>query len=321
MRALQVAELSGPDGLRLAEVPKPSQGAGLLVETYAAGLSYGDILKSRGQYQKRQEPPYTLGTEFAGVVTATIAGCALEVGDRVAGFTAGAAAEVVIADPRTTLRLPERLSFEEGAALPLNYSAAVVALAMRGRIRSGETVLVHGAAGGTGSAAIQVAKALGARVIGVVSSDEKARVATAAGADEVVRANGPWKDDVLRLTGGRGVEIVFDPVGGDRYLDTIRALAVGGRWVVIGFVGGPIPQVALNRILLRNIDVVGSYYDGFLSSDPTLQTELTRQLVDLLASGWIRPVVGRVYPLEAGVQALRDLDERRATGKVVLTLR
>lgn len=321
MRALQVVELSGPDGLRVAEVPQPAPGAGLLVEAYAVGLNHADVLKSRGQYQKRQEPPYTLGIEFAGVVSATIPGCALGVGDRVAGFTAGAAADLIIADPRRTLRLPERLTFEEGAALPLNYSTAVIALAMRGRLRSGETVLVHGAAGGTGSAAIQVAKALGGRVIGVVSSDEKERIATAAGADEVVRANGPWKDDVLRLTGGRGVEIAFDPVGGDRYLDTIRALAVGGRWVVIGFVGGPIPQVALNRILLRNIDVVGSYSDGLLSSDPTLQTELTRQLVDLLDSGRIRPVVGRVYPLEAGAQALRDLEERRATGKVVLTLR
>lgn len=323
MRALRVLELTGPEGVAVAEVPEPEAGDGeVLVAVHATGISFPDLLRSQGLYQDRSDPPFTLGGEFAGVVQSAPADSGFSAGDRVAGIAQGAAAaEVLSAPPDRLLRLPGVLSFEEGAALILNYETAIVALEIRGRMQSGETLLVHGAAGGTGTAAIQVARALGGRILGVVSSDEKEQVARQAGAEEVLRSDGPWKDQALELTGGRGVDLVFDPVGGDRMLDTIRSLGIGGRWVVIGFVGGPIPQVPLNRVLLRNIDVVGAYYGGLISAVPEVRLRLKQRLAELVESGQVRPVVGSVHDLERGADALRDLAERRALGKVVLRLR
>jgi NADPH2:quinone reductase len=181
-------------------------------------------------------------------------------------------------------------------------------------------VLAHGAGGGTGTAVVQVAKALGARVIAVVSSDEKAEAAREAGADEIVRSDGAWKDEALALTEGRGVDLAFDPVGGDRMLDTIRALAYGGRWVVIGFTGGSIPQVPANRLLLKNVEVVGSYLGGYVTQVPNGRAHLLARLGDLTRAGAISPVVGETFPLERAADALREMSERRARGKVVLTV-
>jgi NADPH2:quinone reductase len=155
----------------------------------------------------------------------------------------------------------------------------------------------------------------------VVSTDEKERVAREAGADEVLRSDGPWKDEALQLTDGRGVDLVFDPVGGDRILDTMRSLALNGRWIVVGFVGGAIPQVPLNRVLLRNIDIVGAYYGGYVAAVPEEGIRLHERLLELLEKGHIRPIIGRVHDLEHGADALRDLAERRALGKVVVTIR
>jgi NADPH:quinone reductase len=321
MRALTVTELSGPDGVRVTEVPDPPAGDTVLVDVHAVGISFPDLLRSQGLYQDRSEPPYTLGSEFAGVVAAAPAASGFAVGDRVAGMAASAGAERLACAPPALMALPASLSFEQGAALPMNYETAVVALEIRGRMRPGETILVHGGAGGTGTAAIQVAHALGGTAIAVVSSEDKERVAREAGADQVVRSDGPWKDEVLSLTGGRGVDLVFDPVGGDRILDTMRSLALGGRWLVIGFVGGAIPQVPLNRILLRNIDVIGAYYGGYVGARPEAEREIRQRLGGMIASGHIRPLVGSVYDLEQGPEALRALGERRALGKVVVRVR
>jgi NADPH2:quinone reductase len=320
MRALQVTELTGPDGVRVIDVPDPSDAERILVRVRAVGLSFPDVLRSKGLYQQQATPPYTLGGEAAGVVVAAPTDSGFEPGDRVAGTCAAGAAELALFNPKDAISLPEAMSFEAGAALPLNYPTAILGLEIRGRMQIDETVLVHGAAGGTGTAATQIAKASGCRVFAVVSADDKERAALESGADVVLRSDGAWKDRALELTGGRGVDIVWDPVGGDRVLDTMRALAPYGRWVVVGFTGGPVPSVPLNRVLLRNIDVVGSYIGGFLSLDPDNRRRLNSRLEELLTAGHLHPVIGSRHALEDGADALREIDARRAIGKVVLSL-
>jgi len=320
MRALQVTELTGPDGVRIVDVPEPSDAERVLVRVRAVGLSFPDVLRSKGLYQQQATPPYTLGGEAAGVVVAAPAGSGFAAGDRVAGTCAAGAAELALLDPKDAISLPETMSFEAGAALPLNYPTAILGLEIRGRMRPGETVLVHGAAGGTGTAATQIAKAAGCQVLAVVSSDEKERAALESGADVALRSDANWKDRALELTGGRGVDIVWDPVGGDRILDTMRALAPYGRWVVVGFTGGPVPSVPLNRVLLRNIDVVGSYIGGFLPLDPDNRRRLNSRLKELLAARQLHPLIGSKHTLEDGADALREIDARQAIGKVVLSV-
>ena len=322
MKAVQVAELKGAAGVVVNDVAEPSSGGEVLVEVHAAGISFPDVLKSQGLYQEKPELPFTIGGEFGGVVLEVPAGSDLSVGARVAGMTlGGAAVERILVTPDSLMVVPDTISFDAAAALPLNYGTAVLALEMRGRMRPGETLLVHGAAGGTGTAAIQVANALGGSAIAVVSSEAKEAIARKAGAREVVRSDGPWKDRVLELTGGRGVDLVFDPVGGDRVLDTMRCLAPSGRWLVIGFVGGAIPEIALNRVLLRNIDVVGAYYGGWLAGHPEARGEIGRRVGELLLTGHLDPVVGSVHGLDNPGETIREMAERRAVGKVILRMR
>ena len=216
--------------------------------------------------------------------------------------------------------LSDGLDFAQGAGLVLNYHTAYFSLVMRGRYSSGETVLVQGAAGGVGTAALQVAKGLGARTIGVVSSDEKERVAREAGADEVVRSDGPWKDEVKELSGG-GVDIVIDPVGGDRFTDNLRSLREGGRCVVVGFTGGSIPEVRVNRLLLNNIDVVGAGWGAYVYSKPDVVRAIGAEVGRLADAGFVRPIVGARFPLSDAADALELLESRGATGKVVLEVR
>lgn len=320
MRALQVTELSGPDAIRLHDVSEPVDASRVLVSVRAVGLSFPDVLRSRGLYQERTEPPFTLGSELAGVVISAPEKSGVRPGDRVAAMGPGAAAEIAAVQPDEVISLPAHVTFEAGAALPLNYRTAVLGLEIRGRMQPRETVLVHGAGGGTGTAAIQVAKAAQCRVIALVSSELKEQTARAAGADVVLRTDDGWKDRVLEVTDGAGVDIVWDPVGGDRVLDTMRVLRPGGRWVVIGFVGGPIPNVPLNRVLLRNIDIVGTYIGGYLAKHPEATRSINARLVELLRDSAIQPVVGDTYPFERGADALRKIEARDAVGKVVLTL-
>ena len=293
----------------MRDVPEP-EGAGLLVEVRAAGISFPDLLLSRGQYQIRPDPPFTLGIEAAGVVRSAPDGSGFAAGDRVAAFVFGACAELVAGEPHMTFRLPDQFSFEQGAALAVNYHTAHFALVRRAAVREGERLLVQGAAGGAGSAAIQVGKALGAHVIGVVSSDEKERVAREAGADEVVRTDADWPES----------DVVFDPVGGDRLSQSLRRLAPEGRLVVIGFTEGAIPEVKVNRLLFRNVSLVGAAWGEFALRRPEYLAEVAADLERMAAEGHIRPVIGRTYGLDEVPQALRDLDERRATGKLVLTI-
>lgn len=324
MRAIQIAELSGPDALRLVEVPAPppehflTPGQGVVIDVRAAAVSFPDVLQSRGLYQFKPELPFIPGAEVAGVVVEAPEASGVAPGDRVAAMTMlGGMAERATAPPHLTFRLDDAMDFAAGAALVLNYHTVYFALRMRGRLRPGERVLVHGAAGGVGTAALQVAKALGATTIAVVSSDEKARIARDAGAVEVVRSDGPWREEVQRITGD-GVDVVLDPVGGDRFTDSLRALREDGRLLVVGFTGGTIPEVKVNRLLLRNIAVVGAGWGAYVLAKPDLCRDVGAEIDRLVAAGGIRPIVGARLPLDRAADAMRLIEERRALGKVVL---
>ena len=322
MRALQVTELTGPEAVTVtSEAPEPEVGDGVLIEVEAGGLAFPDLLLTRGKYQVKPDLPFTLGTEVAGTVAAAAEESGFAPGERVMAITFGGLAERAVAEPHMTFRLPRSFSMEQGAGFILNYHTSHFALHRRGALKEGETVLVHGAAGGVGTAAIQIARGSRARTIGVVSNDEKERVAREMGADEVVRGDGDWLAAVRELTGGRGVDVLYDPVGGERFADSVRALAPEGRLLVVGFAGGQIPTVTANRLLLRNVSVVGVGWGEFAWDRPELMAEIGADLERLAQDGHVQPLVGRSYPLEEGVRALRDLEERRATGKLVLTLR
>jgi len=288
----------------------------------AAGVSFPDLLLTRGQYQMKPPLPFVPGVEVAGVVRSAPAGAGVKAGDRVMAFTMlGGWAEVVAAPPGMTFRVPEGWSFEAAADTVMNYHTAHFALHRRGRLKAGETVLVHGAAGGVGTATIQVARGAGTRVFAVVSSEEKAEVARSAGADKAFLSSGDWVSRVKDATKGRGVDVVVDPVGGDIFDLSLKCLAPEGRLLVVGFAGGRIPEVKVNRLLLKNVDVVGVAWGAFVMQEPQLTVEIARELAMLADKGFVEPVVGQVFPLEQAAQALRELDSRKATGKVVLRIR
>ena len=328
MRAVQITELTGPDtALSLVDVPEPeashplTPGEGVVVDVEAAGVSFPELLQTRGEYQIKPPLPFVPGSEVAGVVRSAPAGAVVAPGDRVAAFCMlGGFAEVAVAPAHFAFPLPDGFDAAQGAGLILNYHTAYFALAMRGRLAEGERVLVHGAAGGVGTAALQIAKGLGARTIAVVSGDEKARVARDAGADEVVRSDADWKDAVKAWSDG-GVDVVLDPVGGDRFLDSLRALREGGRHVVVGFTGGSIPEVRVNRLLLNNIEVVGAGWGAYVIGRPQVVREIGAQVGRLADAGFVKPIVGARFPLDDAAEALRLLDRRGALGKVVLHVR
>jgi NADPH2:quinone reductase len=291
-----------------------SPGSGVVIDVQAAGVSFPDLLMSRGLYQMKPELPFVPGGEVAGTVVSDAAGFAA--GDRVAAMTVlGGFADRAVAPPMLTFRLPDALDWAQGAALILNYHTVWFALVTRGQLQAGETVLVHGAAGGIGTAALQVARALGARTIGVVSSDEKERVAREAGADEVLRSGGAWKDEARSLG---GVDVVLDPVGGDRFTDSLRSLREGGRVLVVGFTGGAIPEVRVNRLLLNNVSVVGAGWGAYAMGKPDYLRSTGLELDRLIEAGDVRPVVGRRLAFDEAGEALRVIDRREALGKVVL---
>jgi NADPH2:quinone reductase len=318
MRAVQVVTLDGPKSVQVREVAAPAAGDQVLVDVRAAGLNFPDVLQTRGLYQYKPDPPFTIGSEVAGIVAAAPESAAVRPGDRVAAFCAtGGCAEQVAVSPDLVLPLPDAVSFTAGAALPMNYLTAQFALMARGHLEAGQTVLVHGAAGGVGTAVTQLATALGARVIAVVSSDAKADVARACGATDAVPVEG-FKDAVKELTAGRGVDLVVDPVGGDRFTDSLRSLAPLGRLLVIGFTAGEIPTVKVNRLLLNNIDVVGVGWGAFALARPGYIAEQWAQLLPHLTL--LDPPIDAVYPLDRAAEALARIDERQVLGKVVLEI-
>lgn len=322
MRAVQVQRLEGPQSVAVVEVDEPKASAGqVVIDVHAAGVTWPDLLLTRGLYQMKPPLPFVPGSEVAGVVRSAPDGFALQPGSRVVAFPGiGAFQEVIATHPQAVFPLPDRMSFEAGAALPMNYLTVVFALGRRGRLREGETVLVHGAAGGVGSAGVQVAKAMGARVIAVVSTEDKRRIAEQAGADDVILADG-FLAAAKSLTGGRGVDVVLDPVGGDRFTNSLRSLAPEGRLLVVGFTGGEIPTVKVNRLLLNNVDVVGVGLGAFTMHDPNLLKNEWAKLVPHLEAGRLDPPIGATYPLEEAGRALAEMEARRAIGKLVLKVR
>lgn len=325
MRAVQVTQTDGPSAISVQEVPEPTAdgpfGPQVLVETHAVGISFPDLLLSRGEYQLKPELPFTLGVDFAGVVRSAPDGSGFSAGDRVACVLGqGGAADVVALGTDSVFPLPDALSFEQGAAIPMNYLTAQFALGERGGLEEGETVLVHGAAGGVGTATIQVAKGYGARTIAVVSTEEKGEVARRAGADEVVLVEG-FRDAVKELTGGHGVDVVMDVVGGDLMTDSLRSLAAQGRLLVVGFTAGAIPAVKVNRLLLNNVDVRGVGWGAYAMARPGYMRRQWDELLPMMESGVIDPPIGRTYGIEEFGAALQDLADRKTLGKSVVTLR
>jgi NADPH:quinone reductase len=328
MRAIQIVQETGPDSaLEIVELPAPeashmlTPGEGVLVEVHAAGVSFPEVLQTRGQYQVKPPLPFVPGSEVGGIVLSAPDGAQVKAGDRVAAFCMlGGFAETAVAPEFFSFPLPDALDFAQGASLILNYHTAYFSLLTRGRLQAGETVLVHGAAGGVGTAVLQVAKALGARTIALVSSEAKGSVAKDAGADEVVLLGDSWKDEVKELSGG-GVELVLDPVGGDRFTDSLRSLREGGRIVVVGFTGGSIPEVRVNRLLLGNTEVIGAGWGAYVIGKPDFNRQIGAAIHKMIEDGFIRPIVGERFALDQAAEALRCIDERRATGKVVLDVR
>ena len=313
MRAAQITSLDGPEAVEVKDIDEPSH-PGVVIDVRAAGVAFPELLQTRGLYQLKPELPFVPGAEVAGVVVSAPEGCDLAEGDRVCALTLlGGLAERVVADPSLTFRLPDSVSFEAGASFVFNYGTAYFALVERGQLAPGESVLVHGAAGGIGTAAIQVAKAFGAgRVVAVVSTEAKGEVARAAGADEVVLADG-FKDLL-----GEPVDIVVDPVGGDRFTDSLRSLRADGRMLVIGFTAGSIPEVKVNRLLLNNISVVGVGWGAYVLPRPGHVAKEYAAMLPHLESGVLAPLVGATYPLEQVAQAIGSLETRTVTGKVVV---
>ncbi|MFL6090624.1 MAG: NADPH:quinone oxidoreductase family protein [Aeromicrobium sp.] len=326
MRAIQIVTLDGPDAVQLNEVPQPEAGDGqVLIRVRAAGVSFPELLQTRGLYQFKPPPPFTPGSEVAGDVVSAPQGSGLAPGDRVASMVMlGGFAEYALGTLDGTFKLPDALSYAEGAALPLNYLTCHFALVTRAHIQPGEVVLVHGAAGGVGTAAIQTAKAFGAgRVIAVASTEEKRAVALAAGADDAVPADG-FLDALKELPGFGtefdGVDIVVDPVGGDRFTDSLRSLRRHGRILVIGFADeGHIPEVKVNRLLLRNTSVVGVGWGEYALTNLPFLREQWAALLPHIESGIIKPPVGAEFDLADAAKALTQMDGRGALGKIVLT--
>jgi NADPH2:quinone reductase len=320
MRTAVITTLAGPAGVEVREMPEPSTSSGdVLIDVAYAGVSFPDLLQTRGQYQQRPDLPYIPGWEVAGIVRADVG--RFRAGDRVAAMPMlGGLAETVTVREDRVFRLPANVSLDKGAALPLNYLTAHFALMRRARLTGGERVLVHGAAGGVGTAACQLARAYGAVVIAVVSSAEKGRIAELAGAHEIVFVEG-FRDAVRHLTRGAGVDVIVDPVGGERFLDSLRSLASEGRLLVLGFTSGTIPTVKVNRLLLGNTAVIGVGSAELWRREPGYLRQQWDELIPFLESRAIDPLIGHVFTLDDVAAAIRELDERRAIGKMLIRLR
>jgi NADPH:quinone reductase-like Zn-dependent oxidoreductase len=331
MKALLSIEPGPPETLVLSDLPGPKAGPGdLLVRVRACAINYPDVLIIEDKYQFRPPRPFAPGGEVAGEVLAVGDGVAdWRPGDRlVAVIGHGGLAEVVTVPARTAYRLPDNRSFEDGAALLLTYATSIHALYDRGRLQAGETLLILGAAGGVGLAAIELGKARGARVIAAVSSEEKAAAAREAGADEtIVYPRGPFDRDGQKAlselfkgaVGPNGADVIYDPVGGDYAEPALRAIAWEGRYLVVGFPAG-IPRLPLNLTLLKSCDVCGVFWGAFAARDPKANAEHVAELFRMWAAGTINPKVSATYPLDRGGDAIAALAARQVVGKVVVTL-
>jgi NADPH2:quinone reductase len=324
MRAWQVAELGEPkEVMRLVDVDDPQPGAGqLVVKVLASPANFPDVLMCRGIYQIKPDLPFTPGVELCGEVVALGEGVTgFAVGDRVLGGVAlpyGGFGELAVMDAVTTFPAPEALDDAQAASLYIGYQTGWFGLHRRAGLQPGETLLVHAAAGGVGSAAVQLGKAAGAKVIGVVGGADKAKVAYELGADVVVdRREQDFVDVVKSETGGRGVDVVYDPVGGDTYQRSTKCIAFEGRILVVGFAGGEIQSAALNHALVKNYSIVGLHWGLYNRFDPPAIAECHRDLTRLAAEGAVRPLVSERLALESVADGVQRLADGVTVGRVV----
>ncbi|MGO1461409.1 MAG: NADPH:quinone oxidoreductase family protein [Marinobacter sp.] len=322
MKAILCKEYGPAETLVIEDVPSPeAKGRGVKVRVKAAGLNFPDTLIIEGKYQLKPTMPFSPGGEMAGEIIAVGDKVTrFKVGDRVAGLTGyGAFAEEVIVPEHNLLPIPEGMSDEKGAAFTMVYATSYYALKQRANIQPGESLLVLGASGGVGLATVELGKAMGAHVIAAASSAEKLEVAKAAGADELINyTEEPLKDAVKRLTHSKGVDVVYDPVGGDFTEQALRAMAWNGRHLIVGFAAGDIPKIPANIALLKGCSVIGVFWGSFTQREPETSAQNMMELMKLYAEGKIDPQVSEVFEFEDYVKALGALTERRATGKVVL---
>ena len=324
MKAVLCKAFGPPESLVLEDVAEPVIGPDdVLVDIRAVGLNFPDVLMIAGKYQSQPSFPFTPGGEVAGTIAATGDNVTeFAPGDRVFGGVGhGGFAERVGLPAGRLFRMPESMSFAQASGISTTYGTSYYALKDRAALQPGENLLVLGAGGGVGIAAVQLGKAMGARVIAAASSAEKLDAARASGADETIDySDGQLKDKVKALTGGKGADVIYDPVGGDLFDQCMRCINWYGRVLVIGFAAGDIPRVPINLILLKSCQVVGVFYGAWSMRSPDEHKARFQEILELFGRGGIDPLVGSSYPLEQYVRGLRDLSERRAIGKVVLTV-
>jgi NADPH:quinone reductase len=323
-----VRQLGGPESLNLEEVAPGEPAAGMVrIRVRAAAINFPDALMVAGLYQVKPELPFVPGVEVSGEVVSAPPGTGFKAGDRVmalvdnAGLTRGGYSEIADAAPQSVSRMPDKMSFEEGAGFTLAFQTGWFGLHRRANLNAGETLLVHAGAGGVGSAAIQLGKAAGATVIATAGSDEKVEVCRRLGADHAVNyKTEDFVEEVKRVTGGRGADVVFDPVGGDVYDRSTKCVAFEGRIVIVGFTSGRIPQAATNHVLIKNYSVVGLHWGLYNKRAPELIAPAARALLDLYDSGKIKPHISARIPLSEAPRALATVAEGKSTGKVILTV-
>ncbi len=321
MKAIVCSEWGGPDKLMLSELPMPEPKAGeVRLRVLAAGVNFPDALIVQKKYQLQPALPFVPGNEVAGVVEAVGEGVELERGTRVVAFVGtGGFAEFACANAAMTIPLPSAVADEVAAAFTMTYATSHHALLERAQLKPGETLLVLGAAGGVGLAAVELGKLAGARVIAAASTDEKLAACRAAGADELINyTTQDLREAVRTQTSRHGVDVVYDPVGGSYAEPALRAIAWRGRYLVIGFANGEIPSIRLNLVLLKEASLVGVYWGEFAKREPERNAKMIAELMRGLAQGRLKPHVSRVYALEETPQAIDDLLHRRAIGKLVI---
>lgn len=321
MRALICDDYEGIDSLRVGELPDPQPGPGsVLVKVEAVTVNFADTLMVKGQYQIRPEPPFAPGYELAGTVVVANQADGLSPGDRVAGFTFhGGLAEKAVIKTENAAKIPDSIDSDVASALPGGYGTSYHALIDRANLQSGETLLVLGASGGVGMAAVQIGHTLGATVLAAVSSDEKAKAAKAAGAHEVIRYDQlPIRDAIDELTDGDGVDVVYDPVGGATTEQVLRSTKWGGRLLVIGFAAGDIPSIPLNLPLLKGNSIVGVFWGRFTSEEPEKHRANFSRIIEWAAEGKLAPIIQKRYSLDEGADALQWVADRKAVGRIVV---
>lgn len=320
MKAIVARDFAPLEALEYADWPEPQAGPGeVVIAAEAIGVNFPDGLLVQGLYQMKPEPPFVPGMEMAGPVVAVGEGVtSVKVGDRVATLgTLGAYAEKMAASAKTVFPLPDGVSYEDACAMMCGYGTSHYALKQRGQLQPGETLCVLGASGLTGIAAVQIGKAMGAKVIGVASTEEKRQIARDAGAD-IVLGYDNLKDDLKKATEGKGVDVAFDPVGGDSFDALARSMAWGGRLLVIGFASGTIPKLPVNLTLVKGFSVVGVFWGAFTQREPEAYADNMGELLAWYANGKVKPVIEGVYPLADAPAILKRVLGRGATGKLVL---